>query len=75
MNTTTGKVLIMAGIIILLFGILIYFFHDKLSWIGNLPGDIRITRPGFSFYMPITSMILLSVLISLLARIWSWLNL
>ncbi|WP_276364384.1 DUF2905 domain-containing protein [Daejeonella sp. H1SJ63] len=75
MTTTTGKVLIMAGIIILLFGILIYFFHDKLSWIGNLPGDIRITRPGFSFYMPITSMILLSVLISLLARIWSWLNL
>ncbi|MFA5244016.1 MAG: DUF2905 domain-containing protein [Pedobacter sp.] len=74
MNNTSGKILIAAGIIIFFIGILIYFFHDKLSWIGNLPGDIRITRPGFSFYMPITSMILLSILISLLARIWSWLN-
>lgn len=74
MNHTSGKILIAAGIIIFFIGILIYFFHDKLSWIGNLPGDIRITRPGFSFYMPITSMILLSILISVLIRIWSWLN-
>jgi len=65
----------MLGIIIFFIGILIYFFHDKLNWIGNLPGDIRVTRPEFSFYMPITTMILFSVLISLLARIWSWLNL
>lgn len=75
MNSATGKVLILLGFIILLIGVLIYFFQDKLGWIGNLPGDIKVTRPGFSFYMPVSSMILLSVLLSLLYRIWSWLNL
>lgn len=75
MNTATGKALILVGLIIILIGVLIYFFHDKLGWIGNLPGDIKIIRPGFSFYMPLGSMILLSVLLSLLYRIWTWLNL
>lgn len=71
----TGKLLIVIGFLIFVLGLLIYFFHDKLSWIGNLPGDIRIEKPGFRFYFPITTMILLSILISLIMRIWSWLNL
>lgn len=72
MNSGTGKILILAGILILLIGVLIYFFHDKLNWIGNLPGDIKIERPDFKLYIPITTMILLSIVITILLRIWTW---
>ncbi len=74
MTSSTGKILILAGILILTIGILVYFFHDKLNWIGNLPGDVIIKRPNFSLYIPITTMILFSVLITLLIRIWTWLK-
>ncbi|HET6723220.1 MAG TPA: DUF2905 domain-containing protein [Chitinophagaceae bacterium] len=62
MNSETGKWVIGIGVIIILIGILIYFFHDKLNWIGRLPGDIRIEKDNFRFYFPITTMILLSLL-------------
>jgi H+/Cl- antiporter ClcA len=68
MNSETGKWIIGAGVVIVLVGIIIYFFHDKLSWIGRLPGDIRIERENFKFYFPITTMILLSILGTLI--IW-----
>jgi len=61
MNSETGKWVIGIGVIIILVGIIIYFFHDKLNWIGRLPGDIRIERENFRFYFPITTMILLSL--------------
>ena len=70
MQSETGKYIIIAGIVIVLLGVIIYFFHDKLNWIGRLPGDIRIEKENFRFYFPITTMILLSVLASLL--IWLW---
>jgi hypothetical protein len=61
MNSETGKWVIGIGVIIILVGIIIYFFHDKLNWIGRLPGDIRIEKDNFRFYFPITTMILLSL--------------
>ncbi|MCC7401934.1 MAG: DUF2905 domain-containing protein [Chitinophagaceae bacterium] len=64
MNSDTGKYLMLAGGILLLAGIIVYFFHDKLQWIGRLPGDIRIERENFRFYFPVTTMILLSLLIT-----------
>ena len=68
MNQDTGKYIVIIGVAIVVIGILIYFFHDKLNWFGRLPGDIRIERDNFRFYFPITTMILLSVLIS--AILW-----
>ena len=70
MQSETGKYIIIAGRVIVLLGVIIYFFHDKLNWIGRLPGDIRIEKENFRFYFPITTMILLSVFASLL--IWLW---
>lgn len=61
-----AKLLILAGAVLLAGGLIWYFFGDKLSWLGNLPGDIRIERENFRFYFPITTMILLSLLFSLL---------
>ena len=68
MNSETGKWIIGIGVIIILVGIIIYFFHDKLNWIGRLPGDIRIEKENFRFYFPITTMILFSLLGTLI--IW-----
>jgi uncharacterized protein HemY len=62
MNSETGKWIIGIGFIIIIAGIIIYFFHDKLNWIGRLPGDIRIEKDNFRFYFPITTMILFSIL-------------
>lgn len=69
MNSQTGKWIIVAGILIVIVGIIIYFFHDKLNWLGKLPGDIRFEKENFRFYFPITTMIILSILLTLLINI------
>jgi len=71
MNPSLGKYLILAGLVILLIGSLIHFWGDKLHWIGNLPGDIKIEKENFKFYFPLTTMILASIVLSLLSRIIS----
>jgi hypothetical protein len=58
--------LISAGIILILLGIF-FSMGGSLSWLGRLPGDIRITRPGFNFYFPVTTSILISITISLVS--------
>ena len=68
MSSETGKWIIGIGVIIILVGIIIYFFHDKLNWIGRLLGDIRIEKENFRFYFPIVTMILFSLLGTLI--IW-----
>lgn len=65
MNSDTGKWIILIGLCLILMGVVIYFFHDKLHWIGRLPGDIRIEKENFRFYFPITTMIIFSLLVSL----------
>ena len=69
MNSDTGKYIIITGVLIVLLGVLIYFFHDKLSWIGRLPGDIRIERENFKFYFPVTSMIIFSLVITIIIQL------
>lgn len=70
MNNETGKYIMIFGAVLLLVGAIFYFFGGKLGWIGNLPGDIKIERENSRFYFPITTMILLSVLFSVLMRIF-----
>lgn len=69
MNNETGRVIIIAGLAIAALGVIIYFFHDKLSWIGRLPGDIRVEKENFKLYFPITTMILASILITVIIRV------
>ncbi|MBA2745146.1 MAG: DUF2905 domain-containing protein [Flavisolibacter sp.] len=66
MDQNTGKYIILFGLLAVVTGILIYFFYDKMQWIGRLPGDIRIEKENSRVYFPITTMILLSLSISLL---------
>jgi hypothetical protein len=65
MNRNLGLYILLVGVMLVVVGIVIYFFHDKLGWVGRLPGDIRVERPGFRLYIPITTMLLASVVLSL----------
>lgn len=69
MNGDTGKYVIVTGAIIILLGVIIYFFHDKLNWIGRLPGDIRIEKENFKFYFPVMTMIIFSLAITIIIQI------
>jgi hypothetical protein len=60
-----GKILMWIGGIVFAVGIVIWLWGDKFKWFGSLPGDIRVRKPGFSLFIPITSMILVSVCLSL----------
>ncbi len=66
MDSQTGKMLIFAGIAIALIGAVVYWAGDKLSWFGRLPGDLRIEKENFRFYFPVTSLVLVSLLLNLL---------
>jgi len=66
MSSELGKWLILIGGILLLTGVIVYLFGGKLGWIGNLPGDIRIEKENFRFYIPLTTMILASIFLSIL---------
>jgi hypothetical protein len=59
-----GKSLIIFGIILIALGIIITF-AGKIPWLGRLPGDIHIKRDNFTFYFPLATCVLLSVLFSL----------
>jgi H+/Cl- antiporter ClcA len=69
MSPNTGKIIIIIGAIIVLAGVVVYFFHDKLNWLGRLPGDVRIEKENFKFYFPITTLIVLSLLLTLIAQV------
>ncbi len=58
-----GRFLIITGIIIVAIGALL-FITGKIPWIGKLPGDIVVQRKNFTFYFPLATSILLSIIIS-----------
>jgi hypothetical protein len=65
----TGKYIIVFGGLIVLIGVVVYLFGNKLHWIGRLPGDIRIEKENVRFYFPLTSMILFSVLLTIIINL------
>ncbi|HEX6333443.1 MAG TPA: DUF2905 domain-containing protein [Flavisolibacter sp.] len=69
MDQHTGKYIIVFGVLVILAGLIIYFFHDRMHWIGKLPGDIRIEKENSRFYFPITTMLLFSLVLTLIVNI------
>ena len=67
-RSSLGLTLMLLGLALLAIGALAW--SGALSWFGRLPGDIRIERPGTRFYMPISSMIIVSVVLTVLAAVF-----
>ena len=68
-----GKIVVLFGFITVGVGLLM-MFSDKLPFIGKLPGDINIKKDDFQLYIPVTTSILLSVIISAVLWLISLLN-
>ena len=60
-----GKLLILLGVFVILIGLLL-LFGEKIPWIGRLPGDFLIRKKNFTFYFPLTTSILISIILTLL---------
>ncbi|WP_345989543.1 DUF2905 domain-containing protein [Sulfurimonas sp. HSL1-2] len=61
-----AKWLIIAGIMLVVVGLLLYFMPGLFGWFGRLPGDIRVENEHARLFIPITSMIVVSIILSLL---------
>jgi hypothetical protein len=60
-----GKFLLVCGLILAGIGLL-FMLSDRIGWIGKLPGDIIIKRENVTFYFPLVTCIIISVVLSLL---------
>ena len=60
-----GKSLIVFGLIIAALGVVLTF-AGKIPWLGRLPGDIYVKRDNFTFYFPLATSIIVSVILSLI---------
>lgn len=67
MRASVGLTLVLIGTILVVVGLLTW--AGALSWFGRLPGDIRIERTNMRMYIPLTSMLLVSVVLSLVAAL------
>ena len=63
--SSLGRSLIVLGLVIAGVGVALTF-ADKIPWLGRLPGDIAIKRDNWSFYFPLTTSIVISVVLSLI---------
>jgi hypothetical protein len=61
-----GKLIILMGLLVVAAGLIIWLAGDKFRWLGHLPGDINIERGNTRIFIPITTMILVSILLSLI---------
>ncbi len=66
---TIARTLMIIGLLLFLLGAGIFLAARFGFPLGRLPGDIRIEREGFSFYFPITSSILVSVVLTILLKV------
>jgi hypothetical protein len=72
MNAQIGRLLIFSGIILIVAGVLFLLASSRpnlLSWFGNLPGDFNIKRENTRIFVPITTMIVLSVFLTLIVNL------
>jgi len=64
MNVSPGPMIVLAGVALILVGLAVW--SGALGWFGRLPGDIRIERDSMRIYIPLASMLLISVVLTLL---------
>jgi len=62
---------VIAGIILIVVGAILHFAPGVLNWFGKLPGDINIQSEGSRVFIPITSMIILSVVLTIVLNLFN----
>ena len=62
-----GKALVVAGLAVALLGAVLWL-GGRIPWLGRLPGDIRVDREHFKFYFPLTTCLLISILLTLVFK-------
>lgn len=67
---TTGKLLTALGICLVIIGLVLSYAPGLISWFGKLPGDIRIEDGKRFVFIPITSMLIVSIVLSLLINLF-----
>ncbi len=60
-----GKLVLVAGIVCIVIGAFL-MLSGRMLWLGRLPGDIHIHRKNFTFYFPLATSILISILLTLI---------
>jgi hypothetical protein len=76
--SSAGKAIALLGVLLVLIGALVALlgklpgWGHGMGWLGKLPGDILIKRDSFSFYFPLTTSILISIVLSILVYLMSW---
>lgn len=65
-----SKIFIALGIIFLVLGIVLYYFPNVFSWFGRLPGDLRVHGKSGSFFFPIVSSIVISILLTVVVNVF-----
>lgn len=64
-----GKWIIYAGLILVAIGVIVQYAPWAVSWFGKLPGDIRIGTEKGRIFIPITSMIIVSLVLTVLVNL------
>jgi membrane protein implicated in regulation of membrane protease activity len=67
-NRSLGQLIVVIGLIFVIIGLVT--MRGWLGWFGHLPGDVRIERPNLRVYVPIVSMLLISILLSVLSYVF-----
>lgn len=68
----TGNTLMVLGLGLVLLGALVRFVPGLFSWFGHLPGDVRVEGENSRLYVPLTSMVLVSVAVTLVLNLVAW---
>ena len=61
-----SKLFIYIGFFLIFLGIIFHYFEGYFKWFGNLPGDFKVNQKNFKIFIPFTSMLLISILMSLI---------
>jgi hypothetical protein len=59
-----GKIFVLVGVVLVVLGLILYL-GGKIPWLGRLPGDIYVERERFTFYFPLATCLIISVIITL----------
>jgi Zn-dependent protease with chaperone function len=63
-----AKIIIVLGILLVIIGVILQFAPWMLNWLGKLPGDIHLEFKRVKVFLPITSMVIVSIILSLIIR-------